>query len=154
MGTVNGLTGALVKQGSGTFTLGGDCHAGGADGQWAASWDIGTGTTANTASFESADIASGATLYVAQGATLTIRIPKNITNNGHLINDGTVNDDLANNGAFGQQSCLQRQRGQQYRLINNNTPGVWTGQRADQRPAPSTTMPAPGGTATSRPMPG
>ncbi len=57
---------------------------------------IGDGTSANTASFESAVIDAGATVYIAKNATLLIRIPNDIINNGHLINDGTVHDDLAN----------------------------------------------------------
>jgi outer membrane autotransporter protein len=126
-GTMGGEAGNLTKTGSGIFTLGGDATLGDLvidDGQL----NIGTGTSDNTASFESAVIGAGTTLYVADGATLTIRIPKNIVNNGHLINDGTVNDDLDNNNVFDNNHNYNANVASNTSTINNNTPGVWTGK--------------------------
>jgi len=129
MGTMSGGaldTGALVKDGLGTLTLGGDVTLGGLSVD-AGELDIGTGTSTNTASFESATIAANSTLYVAAGATLVIRIPDNITNNGHLINDGTVDDDLANTNLFDNNHNYNANVASNTGTINNNTPGVWTG---------------------------
>jgi autotransporter-associated beta strand protein len=127
MGTMDGETGSLAKVGSGTFTLGGDVMIGGLlvnNGELA----IGTGTSTNTASFESATVASGATLYVASGATLTIRIPNNLINNGHLINDGTIVDDLDNNSVYDNHADNIADVASNTSIINNDTPdGFWTG---------------------------
>jgi uncharacterized protein with beta-barrel porin domain len=125
-GTMTGSAGGLTKQGSGTFTLGGDVTLGGLSvngGELA----IGTGTSTNTASFESATIAAGATLLVDSGATLTIRVPDNLVNNGHLINNGTVNDDLANTSTFDNNMVFNANVTSNTGTINNNTPGAWTG---------------------------
>lgn len=125
-GTMSGSTGALDKEGTGTFTLGGDVTLGGLSVN-GGELQIGTGTSTNSASFESATIASGATLYVATGATLTIRVPDDIVNNGHLINNGTVHDDLANNNTFDNNLIYNANVASNTGTINNNTPGVWTG---------------------------
>src|SRR5690606_14444530 len=72
LGTIGGETAALVKQGVGTLTLGGEIMLGGLS-VTGGTLQIGTGTSTDMASFESATIDSGATLYVAEGAMLTIR---------------------------------------------------------------------------------
>jgi outer membrane autotransporter protein len=126
LGTISGETGSLVKTGAGTLTLGGEIMMGDlsvAGGKL----QVGTGTSTNTASFDSAEIAAGATLYVASGATLTIRVPNNIINNGHLINDGTVNDDLDNHSLFENNHDYNADVATNTDVIDNNTPGVWTG---------------------------
>lgn len=126
MGTLTGAGGALVKDGLGTLTLGGEIYLGGLSVN-GGTLNIGTGTSTDTASFESATIDSGATLYVAKNATLTIRVPNNIVNNGHLINDGTVNDDLDNSSTFDNNSAYNANVASNTGTINNNSPGVWTG---------------------------
>jgi uncharacterized protein with beta-barrel porin domain len=125
-GTMTGSNGGLIKQGSGTFTLGGSVALGGL---WvnAGELAIGTGTSTSTASFARADVAAGATLYIASGATLTIRTPGTLVNNGFLINNGTVNDDLANTGTFNNNVFYNANVASNTGTINNNAPGVWTG---------------------------
>ncbi len=126
--SMSGATGELIKDGAGTLTLGGTVYLGALDVD-AGRLEIGTGAedTADSASFDSAVIKSGATLYVAKGATLTIRVPNNIINDGFLINDGTVNDDLDNNATFNNNSAYNANVASNTGTINNNTPGVWTG---------------------------
>jgi autotransporter-associated beta strand protein len=126
LGTMGGETGDLVKQGAGTLTLGGAVTLGDLA-VTGGTLQIGTGTSTETASFESADISAGATVYVAANATLTIRVPNNIVNNGHLTNDGTVNDDLANASTFDNNHAYNADVASNTGTINNNTPGVWTG---------------------------
>lgn len=125
-GTMSGLNGRLIKQGAGTFTLGGNVALGGL---WvdAGELAIGTGTSMNVASFASANVATGATLYIATGATLTIRSSGMLVNNGFLINNGTVNDDLANTGTFNNNVAYNANVASNTGVINNNAPGVWTG---------------------------
>jgi uncharacterized protein with beta-barrel porin domain len=125
-GTMTGSNGGLVKQGSGTFTLGGDVALGGL---WvnAGELAIGTGTSTNVTSFAWADVAAGATLYIANGATLTIRTSGMLVNNGFLVNNGTVNDDLANTGTFNNNVAYNANVASNTGVINNNAPGVWTG---------------------------
>jgi len=125
-GTVTGAGGSFVKDGAGTLTLGGAVYMGGLD-VAAGKLAIGTGTSTDEASFESAVIESGATVYVAKNATLTIRIPNNIINNGYLVNDGTVNDDLDNTSTFDNNAAYNANVASNTGTINNNTPGVWTG---------------------------
>ncbi|MFI5409319.1 autotransporter domain-containing protein [Kaistia sp. UC242_56] len=125
-GSMGGETGNLTKEGSGSFTLAGEVTLG-ALAVNAGTLAIGDGTTTNTASFESAVIESGATVYIASGATLTIRVPQNITNNGRLINDGTVNDDLANASDFENNGTYNANVASNTDTINNNEFGVWTG---------------------------
>jgi autotransporter-associated beta strand protein len=123
-----GVGGSLIKDGAGTLTLDGsyflgDLTVGGGQ------LNIGTGdeSSPDDASFESAVIASGATVYVAKNATFTIRVPNNIVNNGFLINDGTVYDDLANTSIFNNNNAYVADVTSNTGTINNNTPGVWTG---------------------------
>jgi uncharacterized protein with beta-barrel porin domain len=125
-GTMAGSNGGLVKQGSGTFTLGGDVALGGL---WidAGELAIGTGTSNSVDSFASAVVAAGATLYIATGATLTIRTPGDLVNNGYLVNNGTVYDDLANTGTFNNNVAYNANVTSNTGTINNNSPGVWTG---------------------------
>lgn len=125
-GSVSGDSALMVKEGSGTFVIAGDVTMGGLSVS-EGTLNIGTGTTSNTASFDSAVIAKGATLYIAEGATLTVRIPKNILNNGNLINNGTVYDDLDNAGLFMNDGAYIANVATNTSIINNNTPGVWTG---------------------------
>jgi|GEM_PF-1322074 len=125
-GAVTGSEGSLVKDGTGTLVLGGPVYLGALD-VAGGTLDIGTGTSTDEASFESARIESGATVYVARNATLTIRVPNNIVNNGHLVNDGTVNDDLANTSTFDNNNVYNANVASNTGTINNNTPGVWTG---------------------------
>ena len=122
-------TGNLVKDGAGSLTLASSVYLGGLD-VAAGKLNIGTGLDPNSkdvASFESAIIESGATVYVAKYATLTIRVPNNIVNNGFLINDGTVNDDLDNNATFNNNAAYHADVASNTGTINNNTPGVWEG---------------------------
>jgi hypothetical protein len=125
-GTMTGSNGGLVKQGAGTFTLGGNVALGGL---WvdAGQLAIGTGTSTNVVSFASANVATGATLYIATGATLTIRPFGTLVNNGFLINNGTVNDDLANTGTFNNNVAYNANVASNTGVINNNAPGVWNG---------------------------
>ncbi|PZX48755.1 autotransporter domain-containing protein [Cereibacter changlensis] len=126
MGAVVGLEGELVKQGGATLTLGGDVSMGGLqviDGKV----QIGTGLTENTVSFDYAIVDAGATLHVASGATLTIRVPNNLVNNGVFINDGTVNDDLDNTGQFDNNEIYNANVLSNTSSISNNAPGLWTG---------------------------
>ncbi|MHA6732449.1 autotransporter-associated beta strand repeat-containing protein [Devosia sp. A369] len=127
LGTIGGETAALVKQGVGTLTLGGGIMLGGLS-VTGGTLQIGTGMSTDMASFESATIDHGATLYVAEGATLTIRVPNNIVNNGHLINFGTVHDDLDNAAAFDNYAVYNADIASNTSDINNHAPGVWTGK--------------------------
>lgn len=126
MGTISGTKGSLIKQGLATYTLGGTVALGdlAVNGGWL---NIGTGESTNEASFDSAIIATGATLYIASGATLTIRIPNSIVNNGHLINDGTVHDDLNNTNLFDNNALYHAHVASNTATINNNANGVWEG---------------------------
>lgn len=127
LGTIGGETASLVKQGIGTLTLGGEIMLGGLS-VTGGTLQIGTGKSTATASFESATIDSGATLYVAEGATLTIRVPSNIVNNGHLINFGTVHDDLENAAAFDNYATYNADVAGNTSDINNHSGGVWKGK--------------------------
>jgi autotransporter-associated beta strand protein len=126
MGSMTGSTGSLVKQGNGTYTLGGGITLGALSVN-GGELDIGTGTSTNSASFDSASIAAGATLEVASGATLTIRGSSGVVNNGSFINNGTVFDALNNTSAFDNNSAYNANVASNTGTINNNTPGVWTG---------------------------
>jgi len=125
-GSMTGAEGDLIKAGTATATLSGNVDLGDL---WldAGRLNIGTGTSTNEAVFDSATIAVDSTLYIASGATLTIRIPKHIINNGTLINDGTVHDDLDNNGAFVNNMVYNADVATNAGTVNNNTPGYWTG---------------------------
>ncbi|WP_354042073.1 autotransporter domain-containing protein [Devosia sp. UYZn731] len=125
-GAMTGVEGDLIKAGAATATLSGAIDLGDL---WldAGRLNIGTGTSTNEASFETAVIARDAMLYIAKGATLTIRLPKHIINNGTLINDGTVHDDLDNNGTFANNQAYNANVASNTGLINNNTPGAWVG---------------------------
>lgn len=128
-GSMTGDEGKLVKDGAGALTLSHSVELGALDVN-AGTLNIGTGVDANStdvASFASAVIENGATVYVAKYATLTIRIPNNIINNGYLINDGTVNDDLANASLFDNNNTYNANVASNTGTINNNTPGLWTG---------------------------
>jgi len=125
-GTATGNSALMLKGGVGTFTIAGNVSMGGLEVD-EGTLNIGTGTSTNTASFDSAVIAKGATLYIAKGATLTVRIPKNILNNGELINNGTVYDDLDNAGLFMNDGAYVANVATNTSTINNNMPGVWTG---------------------------
>ena len=124
-GAMSGSAGVLEKTGLGTLTLGGDINLGALH-VGAGVLNIGNGAP-EEASFDSAYIAAGATLYVASGATLRIRIPKNIANFGKLTNDGTVYDDLDNDGMFVNNAVYVANVASNTRDIANNSPGVWTG---------------------------
>ena len=124
-GTMSGATGVLEKTGLGTLTLGGDINLGALQVN-AGLLNIGNGSP-EEASFDSAYIGAGATVYVASGATLRIRIPKNIANFGTLTNDGTVYDDLDNAGMFVNNSVYVADVASNTRDIANNSPGMWTG---------------------------
>src|SRR5690606_26325149 len=126
MGSIDGQTGALVKKGSATLTLGGEVALGGLPVD-AGMIQVGTGLSSNTVSFDYAVVEQGATLYVATGATLTIRIPNNLVNNGTFINDGTVNDDLANTGDFTNNDIYNAKVLSNTASIDNTSGGVWTG---------------------------
>tara|TARA_R110002124_G_scaffold1797_19_gene11634 strand:+ start:4624 stop:8529 length:3906 start_codon:yes stop_codon:yes gene_type:complete len=110
--------GALEKAGLGTMTMGGDIHLGAllVD---AGVLNIGNGAP-EEASFESAYIGVGATVYVAEGATLRIRIPKTIANFGTLVNDGTVYDDLDNAGWFQNNALYVANLASNTHDIHNN----------------------------------
>ena len=119
--TFNGdMTGAgtLDKVGLGAMTLGGDIHLGALLVN-AGVLNIGNGAP-EEASFESAYIGVGATVYVAEGATLRIRIPKTIANFGTLINDGTVYDDLDNAGWFQNNALYVANLASNTHDIHNN----------------------------------
>jgi outer membrane autotransporter protein len=124
-GSMTGDTGILEKTGQGTLTLGGDIYLGALQVSGGL-LNIGNGAP-EEASFDSAYIGAGATLYVASGATLRIRIPKNIANFGTLTNDGTVYDDLDNAGMFVNNAVYVANVASNTRDIANNSPGVWTG---------------------------
>ena len=126
MGSIEGQAGGLVKKGSASLTLGGDITLGGLSID-AGKIQVGTGLSANTVSFDYAVVEQGATLYVASGATLTIRIPNNLVNNGTFINDGTVNDDLDNTGPFVNNNVYNANVLSNSDSIDNNSGGVWTG---------------------------
>lgn len=130
MGTIQGEAGALVKQGSAALTLGADVTLGGLT-IHAGKVQVGTGLAGNTASFDHALVQVGATLHVASGATLTIRIPNNLVNHGILINEGTINDDLENTGTFDNDSENNANVLSNSGTINNNAGGVWTGDILD-----------------------
>ncbi len=125
-GSMTGTEGDLVKAGSAAATLSGNIDLGNL---WldAGVLNIGTGTSSNEAVFESAVIAANSTLYIAEHATLTIRVPKHIINNGTLINDGTVHDDLDNNGTFFNNKDYNADVATNTGSIDNNKPGYWTG---------------------------
>jgi len=76
MGDMTGSNGDLVKAGSATATLGGNVTLGDLFID-AGRLNIGTGTTTNEAIFDSATVGAGSTLYIANNATLTIRVPRN-----------------------------------------------------------------------------
>ena len=124
-GNMSGATGLLEKTGLSALTLSGDINMGAllVNGGLL---NIGNGAP-EEASFDSAYIALGARLYVASGATLRIRIPKNIANFGTLTNDGTVYDDLDNAGMFVNNAVYVANVASNTRDIANNAPGVWTG---------------------------
>ncbi|HTN60536.1 MAG TPA: autotransporter domain-containing protein [Devosia sp.] len=124
-GIMSGATGVLEKTGQGTLTLGGDINLGALQVS-AGVLNIGNGAP-EEASFESAYIGVGSTVYVASGATLRVRIPKNIANFGTLTNDGTVYDDLDNAGMFVNNAVYVANVASNTRDIANNSPGVWTG---------------------------
>lgn len=124
-GSMTGSTGILEKTGQGTLTLGGDIYLGALQVSGGL-LNIGNGAP-EEASFDSAYIGAGATLYVASGATLRVRIPKNIANFGTLTNDGTVYDDLDNSGMFVNNAVYVANVASNTRDIANNSPGVWTG---------------------------
>jgi len=126
MGTIEGAAGELVKEGAATLTLGGDVTLGGLNLN-AGRVEVGTGTSTNTVSFDYAVVDEGTTLHVATGATLTIRIPNNLVNNGTFINDGTVHDDLANTGPFVNNGTYNAKVLSNTDSIDNNADGVWTG---------------------------
>lgn len=126
LGTMDGSGGELVKTGSGSLTLAGDVMLGGLNVNEGL-LQVGTGVSENLVSFDYAVVDEGATLYVATGATLTIRIPNNLTNNGTFINDGTVNDDLDNTGPFTNNGVYNAKVLSNTGSIANNAPGVWTG---------------------------
>ncbi len=125
-GSLTGKEGDLIKEGAATATLAGTVDMGDL---WlnAGRLNIGTGTSTNEATFETAEIAKDATLYIASGATLTIRVPKHILNNGTLINDGTVHDDLDNHGTFTNNKNYNADVATNTGTIDNNKPGYWTG---------------------------
>lgn len=128
-GTMTGEQGDLVKAGAAAATLAGNITLGDLwlqDGRL----NIGTGTTTNEAVFDSAVVAAGSTLYIAKNATLTIRKPQYLVNNGNLINDGTVHDDLKNTGTFANNETYNANVDSNTGTINNNTPGYWTGNIA------------------------
>lgn len=124
-GSMTGDTGILEKTGQGTLTLGGDIYLGALQVSGGL-LNIGNGAP-EEASFDSAYIGAGASLYVASGATLRVRIPKNIANFGTLTNDGTVYDDLDNAGMFVNNAVYVANVASNTRDIANNSPGVWTG---------------------------
>lgn len=126
MGTMDGDSGELVKKGTATLTLGGDVTLGGLNVE-GGTVQVGTGTSENTVSFDYAVVDQGATLYVASGATLTIRIPNNLVNNGTFINDGIVNDDLDNSGPFVNNAEYNAKVLSNTGTIDNTADGVWTG---------------------------
>lgn len=125
-GTMTGKDGDLIKAGSATATLSGSVDLGDL---WldAGRLNIGTGMSTNEAVFDAAVVAVDATLYIAQGATLTIRVPKHLINNGTLINDGTVHDDLENHGSFANNKTYNADVDTNTGTIDNNKPGYWTG---------------------------
>jgi len=125
-GPMTGKEGDLIKAGTATATLSGAIDLGDL---WltAGRLNIGTGTSSNEAVFDSAVIAADSTLYIATGATLTIRVPKHIINNGTLINDGTVHDDLDNHGTFANNKDYNADVATNTGTIDNNKPGYWTG---------------------------
>ena len=124
--SMTGVQGDLVKGGAAAATLAGNIDLG--DLWLDAGWlNIGTGLTTNEAVFDSATVAAGTTLYIAKNATLTIRTPKYLFNNGTLINDGTVHDDLANTGTFVNNDAYNANVDSNTGTIDNNTPGLWTG---------------------------
>lgn len=125
-GAMSGEQGDLVKAGAAAATLTGNVNLGELwinDGRL----NVGNGTTTNEAAFDAATVAAGATLYIARNATLTIRKPKHLINNGILINDGTVHDDLDNTGIFNNNLNYNANVATNTGTINNNTPGLWTG---------------------------
>lgn len=126
MGSIEGQTGELVKKGSASLTLGGEVTLGGLTVD-AGEIQVGTSLSENTVSFDYAIVQEGASLYVATGATLTIRIPNNLVNNGTFINDGIVNDDLDNTGPFINNSIYNAKVLSNTGTIDNNSGGLWTG---------------------------
>jgi fibronectin-binding autotransporter adhesin len=126
-GTMGGAIAGLTKTGAGRLTLAGDASLGKLSIE-AGTLAIGTGTTANTVIFDAATIAANATLYVATGATLTITLADGITNNGFLVNDGTINDDLYNANTFDNYSLFNANVSANTGAISNNLPdGAWVG---------------------------
>jgi len=125
-GSMTGKDGDLIKAGNATATLSGSVDLGDL---WlnAGRLNIGTGTSTNEAVFDSAVVAADSTLYIAKGATLTIRVPKHLINNGTLINDGTVHDDLENHGSFANNKIYNANVDTNTGTIDNNKPGYWTG---------------------------
>ena len=126
MGDMTGSNGDLVKAGSAAATLGGNITLGDLFID-AGRLNIGTGTTTNEAIFDSATVGAGSTLYIANNATLTIRVPQHLVNNGTLINDGTVHDDLDNTGTFANNEKYNADVATNTGTIDNNEPGKWTG---------------------------
>lgn len=125
-GVMTGDKGTLVKDGLGRLILTGDIEMGALDIN-AGALSIGNGTTTETASFDSAVIQKDASLYIASGATLHIRVPNNLTNYGILVNDGTVIDDLDNIGTFTNNSDYIADVASNTGTIDNRQPGKWTG---------------------------
>lgn len=125
-GAMTGETGTLTKEGLGGLTLTGDIELGALNIN-AGKVNIGDGASTETASFESAVILADATLYIASGATLHIRVPNNLTNYGTLVNDGTVIDDLDNVGDFTNNHEYLADVASNTGTIENKQPGKWTG---------------------------
>jgi len=125
-GMMTGDKGTLAKDGLGRLILTGDIEMGALD-IHAGALSIGNGTTTETASFDSAVIQKDASLYIASGATLHIRVPNNLTNYGTLVNDGTVIDDLDNRGAFTNNKDYIADVASNTGTIDNRQPGKWTG---------------------------
>ncbi|PWW04583.1 uncharacterized protein with beta-barrel porin domain [Hoeflea marina] len=117
-GIMTGDGGILDKTGLGTLTLGGDIELGALLVNGGV-LNIGNGEP-EEASFQSAYIGVGATVYVASGATLRIRIPQNIANFGTLVNDGTVYDDLDNAGWFENNALYVANLASNTHDIHNN----------------------------------
>ncbi|MDP3315270.1 MAG: autotransporter domain-containing protein [Devosia sp.] len=125
-GVMTGAKGTLVKDGLGRLILTGDIEMGALDIN-AGALSIGNGITTETASFDSAVIQKDASLYIASGATLHIRVPNNLANYGTLVNDGTVIDDLDNSGTFTNNKDYIADVASNTGTIDNRQPGKWTG---------------------------
>ena len=114
-------TGNFTLESAGTNTLTGLLHVTGG------TLTIGSGASATVVSANSATVDANTTLSVATGATLTTTVLGGLLNNGHVINNGTVNDDLNNNSTVDNFGAYNATVATNTGTIENHSPGVWTG---------------------------